>query len=130
MPIDVIVPENDKPLYNNFHFAPAVRSQGGLVICSGQIGTDDSGKVPEDPIAEFRLAWQGVGRVLSEAGMDYGNIVEYTTFHVGLSSHLADFMKVRDEFIKEPWPAWTAIGVSELAAPGGRLEIRVLAEAG
>jgi len=62
--------------------------------------------------------------------MDYGNIVEYTTFHVGLSSHLADFMKVRDEFIKEPWPAWTAIGVSELAAPGGRLEIRVLAEAG
>jgi enamine deaminase RidA (YjgF/YER057c/UK114 family) len=36
-------------------------------------------------------------------------------------------MKVRDEFISAPWPAWTAIGVSELAVPGARVEVRVVA---
>ncbi len=33
----------------------------------------------------------------------------------------------RDEFIRPPWPAWTAIGISELAVPGARVEIRVIA---
>jgi enamine deaminase RidA (YjgF/YER057c/UK114 family) len=36
-------------------------------------------------------------------------------------------MKVRDEFLKAPWPAWTAIGITELAIPGAHVEIRVLA---
>jgi enamine deaminase RidA (YjgF/YER057c/UK114 family) len=36
-------------------------------------------------------------------------------------------MKVRDEFLSEPWPAWTAIGVSELAVPQAHVEIRVTA---
>jgi enamine deaminase RidA (YjgF/YER057c/UK114 family) len=36
-------------------------------------------------------------------------------------------MKIRDEFISEPWPAWTAIGCTDLAAPGARVEIRVTA---
>jgi enamine deaminase RidA (YjgF/YER057c/UK114 family) len=127
MPIETIVPESDKSLYNNFHFAPAVRS-GNLLICSGVIGSGGDGKVPEAAADEFRLAWQGVGQVLEEAGLNYDNIVEYTTFHVGLNAHLADFMKVRDEFLSEPWPAWTAIGVTELAVRGGRVEIRVIAE--
>lgn len=127
MPIETIVPESDKSLYNNFHFAPAVRS-GNLVICSGVIGSGGDGKVPEAAADEFRLAWQGVGQVLEEAGLNYDNIVEYTTFHVGLNTHLADFMKVRDEFLSEPWPAWSAIGVTELAVRGGRVEIRVIAE--
>lgn len=127
MPIDTIVPESDKSLYNNFHFAPAVRS-GNLVICSGVIGSGGDGKVPEAAADEFRLAWQGVGQVLEEAGLNYSNIVEYTTFHVGLNDHLADFMKARDEVLSEPWPAWTAIGVTELAVRGGRVEIRVIAE--
>lgn len=127
MPIEPIVPESDKSLYNNFHFAPAVRT-GNLVICSGVIGSGGDGKVPESAADEFRLAWQGVGQVLEEAGLNYSNIVEYTTFHVGLNDHLADFMKARDEFLSEPWPAWSAIGVSELAVRGGRVEIRVIAE--
>jgi enamine deaminase RidA (YjgF/YER057c/UK114 family) len=38
------------------------------------------------------------------------------------------FMKVRDEVLSEPWPAWTAIGISELFIPGARVEIRVIAQ--
>lgn len=124
---DVIVPEGDQALYDNFHFAQAVRAPNGLVLCSGQIGTEANGKVPDSAEDEFRNAWQAVGKVLTAAGMDYTNIIEYTTFHVGLQNHLAAFMKVRDEFVQEPWPAWTAIGVSELAVGGARCEVRVVA---
>jgi len=123
---DVIVPEQDKTTYANFHFAPAVRTSG-LVICSGQIGTNADGSIPDSPEEEFRNAWAAVGRVLAEAGLNYGNIVETTTYHVGLQEHLGTFMKVRDETISPPWPAWTAIGITELAVPGARVEIRVMA---
>jgi enamine deaminase RidA (YjgF/YER057c/UK114 family) len=123
---DVILPESDRRAYDAFHFAPAVRS-GNLLLCSGQIGLAAGGAVPEQPEEEFRNAWRAVGRILEEAGLTYDNIVEYTTYHVGLQKHLQAFMKVRDEFISEPWPAWTAIGVSELAVPGARVEVRVVA---
>ena len=36
-------------------------------------------------------------------------------------------MKVKDEFIKAPFPAWTAIGISELAVEKAIIEISVTA---
>jgi len=122
---DVILPDADRRAYETYHFAPAVRA-GNLILCSGQIGTA-GGAVPEQPEEEFRNAWRSVGRVLAAAGLGYENIIEYTTFHVGLQQHLQTFMKIRDEFISAPWPAWTAIGVAELAVPGARVEVRVVA---
>ncbi len=126
---DIILPDSSRGVYDAFHFAPGVRV-GDLVVLSGQIGTTASGQIPQDAAEEFRNAWNAVGAVLNAAGLNFDAIVEYTTFHVGLREHLATFMKVRDEFIQEPWPAWTAIGVSELAVPGARVEIRVMARRG
>ena len=37
-------------------------------------------------------------------------------------------MEIRDQFLSEPWPAWTAIGISELAIPGAHVEIKVTAK--
>jgi len=128
MPKDVVLPESSKASYDNFHFAPAVRSSKGLLFCSGQIGVGADGSVPESAEDEFRNAWAAVGAVLHEAGLDYDNIIEFTTFHVGLQEHLAAFMAVKDELLSAPWPAWTAIGITELAVPGARVEIRVVAE--
>jgi enamine deaminase RidA (YjgF/YER057c/UK114 family) len=118
-----------KRMYDRFHFSQGARV-GDLLVCSGQIGTGADGKVPASIDEEFRNAWRLVGTVLQEAGLDYSDIVEYTTFHVGLQQHMAAFMKVRDEFLKAPWPAWTAIGITELALPGAHVEIRVLARSG
>jgi enamine deaminase RidA (YjgF/YER057c/UK114 family) len=122
----IILPESDRAAYEGFHFAPAVK-HGKLVLCSGQIGIGTDGKVPASPEDEFRNAWQAVGRILQEAGLTFEDILEFTTFHVGLQDHLPTFMAVKDEFLSEPWPAWTAIGISELAVPGARVEIRVTA---
>ncbi len=117
---DLILPEGMKSGYDNFHFAPAQRHDG-VLYCSGQIGTGDTAE------EEFRSAWSLVGDILTEAGLDYSNIIEFTSYHVGLQEHIGSFMKIKDEFLKEPYPAWTAIGITELARPGARVEIRVRA---
>jgi enamine deaminase RidA (YjgF/YER057c/UK114 family) len=123
---DLILPDSMRATYNNFHFAPA-QIQNGKLYASGQIGTDSTGGIPGTAEEEFRNAWNSVGQILAEANMDYSNIFEFTSYHVDLQQHIGSFMKVKDEFLIEPYPAWTAIGITELAIPGARVEIRVQA---
>lgn len=52
-----------------------------------------------------------------------------TSYHVGLRDHIAIFRSVRDEFVREPYPAWTAIEVSGFITPGAIVEIRAVADA-
>ena len=127
MAIKTIVRDSAEALYNHFHFSEAVESDGFL-FCSGIIGTGEEGKVPNNIREEFDNAWSDVISLLEEAGTDAGNIVEYTSYHVGLQANMADFMNARDKYLAEPWPAWTAIGITELAVPGAHVEIRVTAK--
>lgn len=127
MSIDTVEPESGKSTYKHFHFSQAVKS-GGLLVCSGQVGTNLDHSVPESAEDEFRNAWQAVEEVLKEAGLDFQDIVEYTSYHVDLRKNMKAFMKARDEVLSEPWPAWTAVGVNELFIPGVRVELRVIAQ--
>jgi enamine deaminase RidA (YjgF/YER057c/UK114 family) len=126
MSIETVNPTTAKTTYDQFHFSQAVRA-GDLVICAGQLGMGADGRPPADATEEFRAAWRAVGNVLQAAGLGFPDILEYTSYHVGLHATLPAFMKVRDEFLREPWPAWTAIGITELAVRGARVEIRVTA---
>jgi enamine deaminase RidA (YjgF/YER057c/UK114 family) len=120
MSIDVIVPDSARETYENWHFAPAVR-HGDLIFCSGVIG---HGETAEE---EFRSAWKSLGETLAEAGVGYEDIVDSTLYIVDLQQNAATMAKVKDEFIKAPYPASTWIGISELVIPGARAEIKVTA---
>ena len=119
-----ISPASQKPLYDNFHFAPAV-VDGQNLRCSGVIGSNADGSVPDDPETQFRRAFEQIAEVLKEAGGSFEDITEITTFHIDMSKHIGAFMKVKDHFIKEPYPAWTAVGTPELALPGALVEVRI-----
>jgi enamine deaminase RidA (YjgF/YER057c/UK114 family) len=127
MSFETVVTDSGQFMYDNFHFSEATKSNGFL-LCSGVIGTGEKGKLPEDIREEFRNAWAGIGKLLAECDISYRDIVEYTSYHVGLQANMADFMSVRDEFLSSPWPAWTAIGITELAVPGAHVEVRVTAK--
>ena len=123
-----IIPASMQSSYDNFHFAPAVLD-GELLRCSGIIGVDrETTKVAADPETQFAQAFDNLGEVLKEAGGNYSDVIEMTTFHVGLNEHLNVFLEVKDRYIQEPYPAWTAIGITELAYPDGLVEIRVNAK--
>jgi len=123
---DVLVPKGMEMAYDQFHFAPAVRA-GKWLRCSGQLGTDEKFRAIAEPEAQFVQAFENVKSVLAAAKLDFRDVVELTTFHVGLREHLGTFIKVKDRYLETPYPAWTAIGVVELAAPGALVEIRVTA---
>ena len=115
-----VIPEGSETSYDRFHFAPAYRV-GDTLYVSGVIGNGES---LED---EFSSAFASLNSVLEAAGYSMADVVEMTSFHVDMSDTLRAFMKARDEAMSEPWPAWTAIGCTELAIPGGRAEVKVTA---
>ena len=123
---EVVIPKGQEAYYDSYHFAPAIKD-GNRLYCSGVIGVGADGKPPADPEAQFVCAFDGVKSVLAAAGVGFADVIEITTFHVVLQQHLATFMQVKDRYVEKPYPAWTAIGITELAFPGGLVEIKVIA---
>ncbi len=122
----IVIPKGQESLYERFHFAPAVKD-GDRLFCSGVIGTGPDGKASPDPETQFTQAFDTLSSVLEAAGVSFSAVVEMTTFHVGLQKSLETFMKVKDRYMSAPYPAWTAIGITELAIPAGLVEIKVIA---
>lgn len=123
---EVVVPAGMEIFYERFHFAPAVKD-GDRLYCSGQLGNDADNNVADDPETQFVPAFENLKHVLETAGSTFDDVIEMTTFHVGLQAHLQTFMSVKDRYLSLPYPAWTAIGISELAFPGALVEIKVIA---
>jgi enamine deaminase RidA (YjgF/YER057c/UK114 family) len=122
----VVIPSEMKAMYDNFHFAPAIKD-GDRLFCSGVIGIGPDGKASSDPETQFKQAFESLKSVLSAGGASFSDIVDITTFHVGLQTNMRAFTKVKDQYVSAPYPAWTAIGISELAFPGGLVEIKAVA---
>lgn len=122
----IVVPEWMQPMYDAHHFSPAV-IDGDHLRCSGMIGMRPDLSVPEDPRAQFTQAFSNLHGVLAEAGLNFTDVVEITSYHVGLQQHVQIFGEVKDEFVAAPYPAWTAVGVTELAMPGALVEIQITA---
>ena len=120
MTIEVIVPESARETYTDWRFAPAVRHQN-LIFFSGVVGQGESAE------EEFRSAWASLEVILTEAGIGYEDIIDTTLYIVDLQKNASTMAKVRNEFIKEPYPASTWIGITELVIPGARAEIKVIA---
>lgn len=120
-----IVPDSHRSTYDNWHFAPAVVHEG-VAFLSGVIGFKPDGSCASDPEEQFTDLFEGIGVVLTEAGMGFDDIIEMTSYHTDMSA-LGTFSAVRDRYIDEPWPAWTAIGCTALALPGALAEVRVIA---
>ncbi len=122
----IVVPKDMEGTYSKLHFAPAV-IEGDKLYCSGVVGMGPGGKLPDRPGEQFRQAFENLKALLEAAGSSLDEIIEMTTFHVDFGTHIGAFMTVKDDFIHPPYPAWTAIGVSELAF-GALVEIKVVAK--
>ena len=57
------------------------------------------------------------------------DLVELVSYHVGLGTHLAEFAKVKSQYVPAPFPAWTILDIAGLARPGLIIEIKAVAAA-
>ena len=110
----------------DWHLSP-VLDTGDLVFFSGVTGTHPDLSVARDPGTQIRDAFEFLKANLAVAGLTFEDVVEMTSYHVDLRKNLAAFTQVKDEYVSSPYPAWSAIGVTELITEGTIIEIRVIA---
>lgn len=122
---ECIIPAEDQILYDDLHFSQAVKV-GNMIWISGQVGVNASLEPLEGITAQTRQAFQNLQRVLTKAGATMDDVVEITTFHLDMRE-VAAFGLVKDEFMLSNYPAWAAVGVTQLFLPELRVEIRAVA---
>lgn len=121
-----VVPEELESYYSDWQMSPGLAC-GDFLFLTGFTGADADGSLSPDPERQMRNAFRKIGLVLADAGLDYGALVEMTTYHVGLRDHLELFKSVRADHVKEPYPAWTAIEVAGFVRDGAVIEIKAVA---
>lgn len=117
-------------VFDKFQYSSAVKA-GGLVFVAGQIGLNPDGSMPDKHEQQFINAFERIKLVLEEVGCQMSDLVELVSYHVGLNTnnHLADFMKVKAQYVPAPYPTWTILDIAGLARPGLVIEIKAVAVA-
>lgn len=123
---NVIMPTNPQALaqLNQFGYADAVIA-GDMVYLSGVIAAPQPGETSLVPA--YERAFAQIDATLKKAGVGWDDVVDLTTFHTDLIAQVAPIATVKDRYIKKPFPAWTAIGVSRLFENTGVTEIKIIA---
>jgi enamine deaminase RidA (YjgF/YER057c/UK114 family) len=105
-------------------YTPGIVAEGQrLVFVSGQGPRD----YKADMETQFRQTFERIKVILEQAGGSMRNIVILRAYFVHFSRDLPVYRKVRKEYLVQPYPASTAVGVTELAPPGNVIEIEAVA---
>jgi len=134
---EVVLPdEGAKKSHDEMRYA-AVRRVGDTVYLSGVIVNRRDGE--GNDVAAFKLqvrrALERLRRNLEAAGSDFQHVVMINSFHVWSGPNFAGtrdeqfqaFESVIGEFMKAPYPAWTAVGTTGLLSDGGIVEVQLIA---
>lgn len=122
----LICPENARHAADALNMSPGILSNGYLFM-TGTTGSGPDGSMPSDPEAQFRSVFAKITEVLAEAGLKPNDVVEMTSYHIGLRDHFDLFDKIRQSVFDVPTPAWTAVEVAGLRREGALVEIRIVA---
>jgi enamine deaminase RidA (YjgF/YER057c/UK114 family) len=127
---EFIVPAGyGEELRDRRHYSQAVRVGDSLLV-AGQGGWRSDLSLPESRDEQLRLAFANVASVLDAAGSSWAEVVEVTSYHVGIDPGLLDAMvALLREHCPNHRPLWTVLGVASLARPQMAVEITVRAVA-
>jgi enamine deaminase RidA (YjgF/YER057c/UK114 family) len=99
----------DLEWYRETRLSPAVQVGDLLFVagCTGATAAEDG------PRAQMRRAYEEIEQVLHAAGASWDDVVSMTTYHVHFRRDIEAMTEIHREFVtKEPFPAWTAVGVT------------------
>lgn len=126
---DIVVPGAWAEFYEETHIPAGVRT-GGTLRVSGHTGETADGIFSAEPETQIRQTFHNIALTLAEAGARWSDVVEMNSYHVGLSSQAEALLRVAGEFLDDPYPAWTTVGVTELIVAEALVEISCLAVLG
>jgi enamine deaminase RidA (YjgF/YER057c/UK114 family) len=105
-------------------YSPGIAAEGRRVVFVSGQGPKDLGA---DTETQVRQTFDRIGLVLKAAGASFADVVMIRAYFIHLNRDLPAYRKVRMEYLKEPYPASTAVGVTELAVAGLEIEIEAIA---
>ena len=132
----LITHPGEQRAYDEMKFAPARRAGDTLYISGVIAGVPPGGAADAEAFKRsLRHAFSRIQKLLEAAGASYADVVMINTFHVWTSPHASltrdqhfdAVSQVKDEFMRPPHPAWTAVGTSGLLGDGGLVEIQMIA---
>ena len=122
---EVFVPE-DRKVYDAVGFAPAVRV-GDMLYLSGVTGSPVARDADDAALkANFVSIFEQIQATLEKAGIDFDNVVLLRSYRLNFKKTFPIFNEVKKRYVKEPYPVWSDVGVSDLI-PGAVAELEVQA---
>jgi enamine deaminase RidA (YjgF/YER057c/UK114 family) len=118
--------EHHKATYKAFDYVPGVTASGRFAFISGQVGVEEDGSVNNDAATQIARAFANLGEIVKAIPASPRDVVDITTYHVGLREYLSLVSTEKKKFFGDWNPAWTAIGITDLAIEGLILEIRAV----
>ncbi len=124
-----IMPENAEALafQQAVGYSDAVIA-GDTIYLSGVVAVPAEGEDSMTPA--FTRAFEALGKTLARAGATWDDVTVFDTYHTDLAGQLDSFVEVKNRYIKAPFPAWTAVGVTSLYEPTALVEIKITARRG
>ncbi|WP_313090545.1 Rid family hydrolase [Chryseobacterium flavum] len=118
----------DMPWEKVYGYVQSVKS-GDTVWISGQLGHDMEGNLAEGMENQFRQTYQNISRLLSAFGLNTGHITEEVIYVTNMQEGFAGRQILGKEFYGDSCiVASTIVGVTELALPGQKVEIKITAK--
>ena len=106
---------------------------GSLLFVAGQTAMDAEGVLigEGDAAAQTRQTFENIGHVLASAGATFSNVVEFTTYLVGIES-VQPYLETRTELFRElfpdgDYPTNTLLNIVSLGGSKALVEIKALA---
>ena len=131
-----LVGPGDRESYDRFNYA-AIRRAGDYLYVSGVIIGSAPGapKTPETFKEGARRALRYLRNRLAAFDASFDDVVMINSFHDWTAeefkgdrlAQLDALNAAKREFMKAPHPAWTAVGTTGLLAPGGVVEVQLIA---
>ncbi len=119
---EVFVPADRSVSYDPIGYAPAVRV-GDMLYVSGVTGAPvERDASDEELTANFVTIFETLKATLERAGASFDNVVLMESYHLDYVKNFFLFNAVKQRYIEEPYPAWTAVGIAELP-PGAVAEM-------
>lgn len=105
---------------------------GSLVFVSGQVATDQDGRLlcPGDAGGQAGVVFDRLAAVLAAAGLQLRDLVSLTIYVRDLASNFAAVSAVRNARLDHPGPSSAFVGIAELVEDGCLVEISGIAAAG
>jgi enamine deaminase RidA (YjgF/YER057c/UK114 family) len=135
-PLRIPAPSGEVILPDEFRFAAARRVDNTLYVSGVIIGRrDNEGRDVEAFKAQARRGLARLKTILEAAGASFQDVTMINSFHVWQGPNFngtrdeqfGAFEAVISEFMKPPYPAWTAVGTTGLLMDGGIVEVQLIA---